>query len=100
MLTGSVHACRCAFVPLPLLRPVRVPRASAKISRKTATVPTRSPVKATGLKMCVAYFTTTKLIPQIVAIAKSSASVKPKPVCARESATIGADPTDSVIDEN
>ena len=37
-------------------------------------------MNATGLKMCVAYFTTTKLIPQIVAIANSSASVSRKRV--------------------
>jgi hypothetical protein len=52
------------------------------------------------LKMCVAYFTTTKLTPQITAIANSRTSVNPKEGRAVESATIGAEPVDSVIAES
>ena len=67
---------------------------------KIATVPTRKPVNATGLKIRVAYFTTTKFDPQIVAIASSNASVKPNPGCADACGTDMGWATDSVIAEN
>jgi len=67
---------------------------------KIATVPTRRPVNATGSKIRVAYFTTTKLDPQIVAIASRSTSVKPNPGC-DDALAIGTGwATDSVIDES
>jgi hypothetical protein len=51
--------------------------------------------------MCVAYFTTTKLIPQITAIVKSRRSVTPSDGCAEESITAGgACVADSVIVES
>jgi hypothetical protein len=67
---------------------------------KIATVPTRKPVKATGLKIRVAYFTTTKLDPQIVAIASSNTSVTPNAGCDDNSAIATGGLTDSVIAEN
>jgi len=63
-------------------------------------VPTRKPVKATGGKMRVAYFTTTKLMPQITAIMNNRRSVTPNAGCGCESAMVGGWVTVSVIDES
>jgi len=64
------------------------PPTNAAVRRNVAATPTRSPVNAIGLKMCVAYFTTTKLAPQIAAIANRRTSVKPNAGCAAGSAVI------------
>src|SRR2546423_8960788 len=75
-------------------------RLSATSTRKTATVVTRNPVNATGLKMPVAYFTTTKLIPQIAAIMNSSTSVTPHFGCDDVSTIVIGGPHDFVIAEH
>jgi hypothetical protein len=75
-------------------------RLRATDTRNTATVATRNPVDATGLNMPVAYFTTTKLIPQIAAIMNSSTSVTPNFGCDVVSEIAIGGPIDSVIAEN
>jgi hypothetical protein len=77
------------------------PPTNAAARRISAATPTRRPVNATGLKMCVAYLTTTKFTPQITAIVKRRISVNPYAGCAAGSAVIAEGwVADSVIDEN
>ena len=77
------------------------PLVRATTRRKTAAVPTRNPVNATGLKIVVAYFVTTKLIPQITAIVNRRTSVIPNGGYAAELVIAGgACVAESVIAES